>query len=291
MYKFHQEQELEQARRLMGEEYVERHRDELIGPPPENIVGRLLSFLLDLKELLLGSPSEMHNLDSKSLPASHSTSAPTPPQPTSIGARAGTPAETSNAAEPPRLAEIATLEQLQDRLEQIEAIVSQQEHIRGSRELAKLSQSGVQNRMEEAMIGSWAKSSGDRSAELSGQHKQDGQDEKSASPQYMVTPVMKTISQFLDRVAQKARDFASDATPGSEEATEVPGLREGVREEPSVIVPQSPGLKGVVREEETSMIAPHVRDTITTQSNHPGVATESDTGSQTNARPSWWRWA
>jgi hypothetical protein len=230
-------------------------------------------------------------LDSKSLSASHSTSAPTPPQLTSIGARTGTPAETSNAAEPPRLAEIATLEQLQARLEQIEAIVSEQEHIRGSRELAKLSQSGVQNRMEEAMIGSWAKSSGDSSAELNGQHKQDSQDEKSSSPPYMVKPVMEKISQFLERVAQQARDFASVPTQGSDEKTEGRGLKGGVREEPSVIVPQIPGLKGGVRGEETSMIAPHVRDAITTQSNQPGVSTESDTGSQTNARPSWWRWA
>jgi hypothetical protein len=276
MYKFHQEQELEQARRLMGEEYVEAHRDELIGPPPQNIVTRLLTVLVELKELLLGASTGTRNQDSEPLTVLHSSSAPAPPQSTVIKSSIERPAETSQAAEPLRITETANLEQLQARIEQLEAIVRQKEHIRGSRELSKLNQSGVQNRMEESMLDSWAKSAGIRPAALEDQ--QDRQDEMKASP-HMLTPVMAKISHVLERIVQQARDLASVPPSGSEEKSEVAGLKGGVSEQPSGV------------NEEQPMNVSHVRDASTVQSNQQGGSTESDVSGRANSHRSWWPWA
>jgi hypothetical protein len=281
MYKFHQEQELEQARRLMGEEYVEAHRDELIGPNPQNIVTRLLTVLVELKELLLGASTGTRNQDSQSVsvPVSHSSNAPASPQSTVIKSSIERPAETSQAAEPHRIAATASLEQLQARIEQLESVVRHNEHIRGSRELSKLSQSGVQNRMEEAMLDSWAKSAGKSPAALEDQQQQDRQDEMNASP-YMLTPVMAKISHVLEKIVQQARDLASGPPSGSEEKSEeVAGLKGGVSEQPSGV------------NEEKPMNVSHVRDASTVQSNQQGGSTESDAAGQANPRRSWWPWA
>jgi hypothetical protein len=270
MYKFHQEQELEQARRLMGEEYVEAHQDELMGPPPQNIVTRLLTVLVELKDFLLGAST--HNPDSEPLTVLNSSSAPAVPQSTVIKSSIERPAETSQAGEPLRIAETGSLEQLQARIEQLEAIVRQKEHIRGSRELSKLSQSGVQNRMEEAMLDSWAKSAGRRPAELEDQQQQDRQDEMNA-------PVMAKISHVIERIVQQARDFASVPPSGSEEKSEVAGLKGGVSEQPSGV------------NEEQPMNVSRVRDASTVQSNQQGGSTESDVSGRANPHRSWWPWA
>jgi hypothetical protein len=276
MYKFHQEQELEQARRLMGEEYVEVHRDELIGTPPQNIVIRLLTALVELKELLLGAPT--HNPDSEPLTVLHSSNARAPPQSTVIKSSIERPAETSQAVEPLRIAETGSLEQLQARIEQLEAVVRQNEHIRGSRELSKLSQSGVQNRMEESMLDSWAKSTGKSPDALEDQQQQDRQDKMNASP-YMLTPVMAKVSHVLEKIVQQARDLASAPPSGSEEKSEVAGLKGGVSEETSGV------------NEEQPMNVSHVRDASTVQSNQQGGSTESDAAGRKNPRRSWWPWA
>lgn len=273
MYKFHQEQELEQARRLMGEEYVETHRDVLVGPPPENILKRLLNAFMELKDFLLGTPPDMRHSDSGSRTVLHSSSVPTPPQP-SIPSSSGASAENAHTAEPPRIAEAASLEQLQARLQQLEAIVMQQEQHRGSRELANLNQSGVKNRMEQAMIDSWAKSVGDSPAVAQVPEKEQQQQGAKDSLSFDVTPVMAKISVVLERVAQRARDFASipPTDSGSEEKSDNPGLKRSVLADPP------------------SMLPP-VLDESTAQSSRPGDSTTSEVVRRTNPGPSWWPWA
>jgi hypothetical protein len=237
MYNYHQEQELCNLRRLMGDEFVEKHRDALIRPPPENFLIRSWNAIAELLELLRGR-SDASGFSSESVPAADSPTAPATPNqsPSDSATVSGSSFAAQNSASP--TAETTTtiepinVEQLAARIQKLEELLILQAHRRQENEFEHLQQSGVRNRMEATLIESWKRIVGNDSSDES-KESQKEQKQPASSPASSLTATMSRIfeeamemarssSAIPDKTSQKAESTSqkAESTCELEDATE-----------------------------------------------------------------------
>lgn len=134
MYEFHRERELEQMKKLLGEDYVEQHQHELVEPPPTNIVERVWNAAAELYWLLGGVTEPGPVVTQTTIHDDNSQAPSSQPAPT-LDSTTSAPSD---------------LQELAQRLQRLEAAVLAQPH-----QVERLRQSGIQNRSEDALIESW----------------------------------------------------------------------------------------------------------------------------------------
>jgi hypothetical protein len=203
MYKYHQEQELRNLRRLMGDDFVEKHRDALIRPPPENFLTRSWNAFAELLELLRGR-SDVSDFPSDSVPGTDSpTSSTTSSQSASeklslSGSSSPSQASASSTSKTTPKMEPVDVEQLASRLQKLEELLVRQVQHRQANDGEQMQQSGIQNRMEATFIESWKRAVSNTRDNDSTEAEKDPNQSSSSLASSLIT----RMSRILDEAVQ-----------------------------------------------------------------------------------------
>jgi hypothetical protein len=180
VYEFHQQKELENMKRLLGEDYVNEHAQELRLPPPENLVSRMKRLLRDCQEGIsvlygrMGAPVAAEEkvqapLQALSTPENgkqKSLQAPSKPELDPKLHPSGNSSPKGNASVP--LDSEATIQTLLGRIQKLEQTIEnqqsqspqQQAHNTNREpqmvyEKERMNQSDIQNRVEDDLVRKW----------------------------------------------------------------------------------------------------------------------------------------
>ena len=172
-------------KRLMGDAFVEKHAVDLIVPPPDNLLSRIRRLGKDLQVLLIGQDDGLENeramvdeVDTRS-DTQHPTKRDSGRQAASTNTVAFTKVPTIASPATTFSTEPSTqhlLERIQQLEEMLKAQGSAANNEQMKRQVGRMQQSDIQNRMEDEQIAAWKRQVADKDKGQQQQQPVDGGD-------------------------------------------------------------------------------------------------------------------
>jgi len=306
MHETIQQQELEQMKRIMGEEYVQEHLQELTIPPPQNFVVRAWNVLHQVITLIKGhlvvvgeQQQQQDHIDDNNEVVSEKTrqqESETPQSRTTAKIHTTTAITTKESSSSEAKTSITSsndpsLQALLDRIQQLEQKVNQQERDRQrmlDNQRNRIQHSGIQNRMEDSMVETWKERVVESTLAI---HKDDPKRESppainqskddqpktwSDLPNAMKTTIESIIHSFRE-TSREDKDESTNQTESltTSSTTRPPENDDAAMKEKGDAKEPDPGQSTIVPQEETR----------TTNSSSEKSRTDSDDKGRR-----WWPW-